>query len=293
MQFSTFKLPKLPNLSFPAPSDDDGSTGTSLLHGDSQAGKSAISLPKMFSSTPSTPSPQSGKNASPFNILTGSSKASSSSASPARAASGFALLSGTGGPSPSTSMKDKMKNAAMSAAEDHGMDPNAAEAAMTFNSPPPFPCCVGMSKKDRIMGFMICFAIGSFCNVLALSSWSSILLGRPAKFAFLYSCGNVCCFGATFFLIGPKRQFKTMTKKSRRVSVAIYLSIILLTLICVFVPWRSSGYGMMGGLIITMLVFTQIAAGFWYTLSYIPYGRAAAVKVLFKAKAKGEKMMGS
>jgi len=50
---------------------------------------------------------------------------------------------------------------------------------------------------------------------------------------------------------------------------------------------------MMGGLIITMLVFTQIAAGFWYTLSYIPYGRAAAVKVLFKAKAKGEKMMGS
>eukprot|EP00971_Amphidinium_carterae_P254917 5060582-Amphidinium_carterae.1 len=26
-----------PNLSFPAPSDDDGSTGTSLLHGDSQA----------------------------------------------------------------------------------------------------------------------------------------------------------------------------------------------------------------------------------------------------------------
>mmetsp|Transcript_32217 Transcript_32217/g.75667 ORF Transcript_32217/g.75667 Transcript_32217/m.75667 type:complete len:316 (+) Transcript_32217:58-1005(+) len=312
MQFSSFKLPKkLPTLSFPASPqvDDDGSTGTSLLRGgDSQASKTSISLPKMFSSgAASTPSPSGETGSSPFNIfssISGSSGAASSTARSGDATresrSGFMLLSGSSGGGGSSggsgsntnlSVKDKMKNAAMSAAEEHGMDPNAAEAAMTFNSPPPFPCCEGMSKKERIIGFLVCFGLGAFFNILALSSWSSILLGKPVKFGFLYSSGNLCCFGATFFLIGPRRQFKTMTKKSRRVSVAIYLSVILLTFICIFIPWASYNMGLVGAGVITLLVFVQIGAGFWYTLSYIPYGRAAALKIVLKAKKKGEKMI--
>ena len=103
-----------------------------------------------------------------------------------------------------------------------------------------------------------------------------LIEGYPVPFAANYTCGNVLALGASMFLCGPKRQFRNMMDERRRVTSITYLSCLASTLACVFIPmpWQ------LRLIILLILLVTQFVASLWYSLSYIPYGRATALRFI-------------
>jgi hypothetical protein len=73
------------------------------------------------------------------------------------------------------------------------------------------------------------------------------------------------------FLCGPKKQFKNMTDKTRLVTTLVYLTFMILTLVCAL-----KFHSMIGTIVCCCI---QDAALFWYTLSYIPFARAAVSRI--------------
>ena len=122
-----------------------------------------------------------------------------------------------------------------------------------------------LSLKQRLIGFVVCFGLGSLFQFMSMGSILGVLLGRPNKFAFLYTCGNIISIFGTFFLIGPKRQLKNMSNPYRRKATIIFISSIILTLISLYIIQSK---------ILTILfVLIQFCAYIWYIMSYIPYGQ--------------------
>ena len=122
-----------------------------------------------------------------------------------------------------------------------------------------------LSLKERLIGFGICFGLGLLFQFMSMGSILGVLLGRPNKFAFLYTCGNLISIFGTFFLVGPKRQFKNMANPYRRKASMIFLSSIVLTFISLYILHSR---------ILTILfVIIQFGSYIYYIMSYIPYGQ--------------------
>ena len=122
-----------------------------------------------------------------------------------------------------------------------------------------------LSLKERLIGFCVCFGLGTLFQFMSFGSMLGVLLGRPNKFAFLYTCGNLISIFGTFFLVGPKRQFKNMMHPYRRKAVAIFLSSIVLTFISLYVLHSRS--------LTVIAIIIQLGAYIWYIATYIPYGQ--------------------
>jgi hypothetical protein len=103
-----------------------------------------------------------------------------------------------------------------------------------------------------------------------------LIEGNPAPFAVNYSAGNILALGASFFLCGPKRQFKNMFDEKRRMTSIVYLSCLGATLGVVFIPLQWA----IKLAVLICLLLTQCGANMWYSLSYIPYGRRTALNVI-------------
>ena len=121
-----------------------------------------------------------------------------------------------------------------------------------------------LSLKQRLIGFVVCFGLGSLFQFMSMGSILGVLLGRPNKFAFLYTCGNLISIFGTFFLIGPARQFKNMVNPYRRRATSIFLSSIVLTFISLYIIQSK--------LLTILFVIIQFCAYIWYIMTYIPYG---------------------
>eukprot|EP00808_Paulinella_micropora_P002812 g75786.t1 len=124
--------------------------------------------------------------------------------------------------------------------------------------------CCELSRQDRLYGFAACFFLGW---VLSFLSWFAIpdLASRPEKFAVLYTSGNLVALCSTLFLWGPCAQLRKMMDPVRRVaSLVMLLALVGCYLAAVFYPeaW-----------LIILLMLLEFCAMFWYSLSYIPYGR--------------------
>ena len=122
-----------------------------------------------------------------------------------------------------------------------------------------------LSLKERLIGFGICFLLGSIFQFLSMGSLGGLLLGHANKFAFLYTCGNIITIFGTFFLIGPARQFKLMTDPIRKNATIIFISSLIMTLVSV--------YCFHSRFLTIIFVLSQFCSYIWYILSYIPYGR--------------------
>lgn len=105
-----------------------------------------------------------------------------------------------------------------------------------------------------------------------------LIEGNPVPFAVNYTVGNTLALCSSTFLCGPKRQFKNMFDKRRKMVSIVYLSCLSSTLLVVFIPlpWALKLAILVG------LLITQCGANVWYSLSYIPYGRKTALKILKK-----------
>jgi Got1/Sft2-like family len=105
-----------------------------------------------------------------------------------------------------------------------------------------------------------------------------LIEGYPVPFAVNYTAGNILSQCASWFLCGPKRQFRNMFDERRKLTATVYLSCMVATLVVVFLPlpWASK----LATLV--LLLLTQCGASFWYSLSYIPFGRRTVKKIIFR-----------
>lgn len=123
-------------------------------------------------------------------------------------------------------------------------------------------CCPDLDYKTRIVGFCITFGIGILCYMFSFP----LIVTTPYFFALVFTTGSICSTMATFFLCGPKRQWKNMMKPYRAVVSLVFLGTIVATVVFGFILSDST-------LVVAILAAAQFCAMVWYALSYIPYGR--------------------
>ncbi|MBW0514002.1 hypothetical protein O181_053717 [Austropuccinia psidii MF-1] len=131
---------------------------------------------------------------------------------------------------------------------------------------------LGLSKKQRLYGFLACLIGGFIVSILG-----SILFvfGNVTSFALLYTLGILISLTGTGFLLGFQRQIKTMFKSVRLVATILFLSCVIMVFISAFVIKSDILV-----LVFAILTFFSYA---WYSLSYIPYARALVSKVVTSA----------
>mmetsp|Transcript_286 Transcript_286/g.407 ORF Transcript_286/g.407 Transcript_286/m.407 type:complete len:89 (+) Transcript_286:111-377(+) len=79
------------------------------------------------------------------------------------------------------------------------------------------------------------------------------------------------------FLCGPKKQFKNMFDKKRKVVTIVYLSTLFTSIVICFITFNQD----IKLAVLVLLLMVQVCASIWYSLSYIPFARRA-VKKCFK-----------
>ena len=99
-----------------------------------------------------------------------------------------------------------------------------------------------------------------------------LIEGYPIPFVVNYTTGNILSLLASMFLCGPQRQYKLMMDEKRKTTAMVYLSCLFFTIIMVFLPIER----VIKLSLLLLLIFVQMCAQVWYTLSYIPLGRRTA-----------------
>ncbi|XP_070589938.1 vesicle transport protein SFT2A [Erythrolamprus reginae] len=125
-----------------------------------------------------------------------------------------------------------------------------------------------LSFDTRVKWFAICFISGILCSLLGTG-----LLWLPnglKLFAVFYTFGNIAALASTCFLMGPLKQLKKMFEPTRLIVTIVMLLSLLLTLFAAF-WWQKKGLAL-------LFCILQFLAMTWYSLSYIPYARDAALK---------------
>ena len=69
-----------------------------------------------------------------------------------------------------------------------------------------------------------------------------------------------------------------MFDEKRRITSIVYLSCLFLTIVIIFIPFGP--YNTVKLVILVVLLLIQFCASVWYTLSYIPYGRRAFIRMV-------------
>eukprot|EP00808_Paulinella_micropora_P005616 g48621.t1 len=133
----------------------------------------------------------------------------------------------------------------------------------------------GMSRTQRLYGFVCCLMLGLLCSALS-SLFVGMILIRPIKFAFPYTLGSLLSIGSTTFLVGPSRQLRTMFDPIRRWASMTYLTSLFATLYFAVIEHS-------GTLTLAMLAI-QFMSFIWYSASYIPYARTVILSCLTRVR---------
>ncbi|KAK0240564.1 Got1/Sft2-like family-domain-containing protein [Armillaria nabsnona] len=128
---------------------------------------------------------------------------------------------------------------------------------------------LGLSRTTRLYGFIGCLVVGF---VLSLLGSILLFIGQLGIFAVLYVMGTIVSLVGTGFLIGFLKQLKLMFKPVRVAATFIFLGSIVLVFIAAFVLDND--------ILCLIFVIIEYLAYTWYTLSYIPYARAAVMKAV-------------
>ena len=125
-------------------------------------------------------------------------------------------------------------------------------------------CCPSLSKKQRIIGFMICLCMGLLCFALA-SMYFPVLIMFARKFALLFSLGSVFTLGSFSFLWGPMNHMKHLFSKERVPFTSVYLATLFGTL--------YFALSLQSTVLTVIAAVGQFLALAWFTISYIPGGQ--------------------
>jgi hypothetical protein len=127
---------------------------------------------------------------------------------------------------------------------------------------------LGLTRTQRLYGFGGCLAIGF---VMSLLGTIMLFVGSLGSFAVLYAIGTIISLIGTGFLLGFGSQLKSMFKPVRVVATIVFLASIGLIFVSAFV--------IKSDIVCIVFVIVEYLAYTWYTLSYIPYARAAVLRV--------------
>jgi hypothetical protein len=136
--------------------------------------------------------------------------------------------------------------------------------------------CPTLTFQQRLIGFASSFGLGYLIAFMSFRFFIRLVEGHPLPFALNYTFGHVLQLLASMFLCGPRRQFRNMFDETRYLTSVVYLSCLGSTLVLIFIPMP----GFLKLLILLSLTMAQFCASTWYSLSYIPYGRRTALRMM-------------
>ncbi|KAL4221810.1 hypothetical protein ACF0H5_020064 [Mactra antiquata] len=164
--------------------------------------------------------------------------------------------------------------------EPSGYDNSSEVANSWFSQAQKDPLCPGLTKKQRILGFVICLLLGTFCFSLACL-YIPLLVLKARKFAMLYSVGSLFIIGSFSMLWGPMNHVKHLLGRERLVFTSVYFGTMFATIY--FSIWVRST------VLTVIFAVMQILALIWYIVSYIPGGQTGLKffsKVFYSAASK-------
>ncbi|ELT94356.1 hypothetical protein CAPTEDRAFT_152187, partial [Capitella teleta] len=142
------------------------------------------------------------------------------------------------------------------------------------------PLLPSLSKKQRVIGFIGCLLMGTFCFSLA-SLYIPFLVLKARKFALLYSLGSLFVISSFALLWGPVHHVKHLLSGPRLPFTAAYFGSMIATIY--FALWVKST------VFTVLFAVVQIAALVWYIVSYIPGGQTGLkffTKIFYVAASK-------
>ncbi|XP_060565793.1 uncharacterized protein LOC132724852 [Ruditapes philippinarum] len=142
-------------------------------------------------------------------------------------------------------------------------DPNEV-ANSWFSQAQKDPLCPGLTKKQRILGFVVCLLMGTFCFCLACL-YIPILVLKARKFAMLYTVGSLFIICSFSMLWGPMNHIKHLLAAERLPFTSVYFGTMFATIY--FSIWVKST------VFTVIFAVIQILALVWYIMSYIPGGQ--------------------
>ena len=156
----------------------------------------------------------------------------------------------------------------------------AKNVAPSFGEPSAFEkCCPKLTFKQRIIGFASCAGLGwllSFVGTMVLIG--GVTAENLNTFVILYVLGNIIVLSGTGFLLGPKKQCTKMWDPTRRYATAFYLIMLILVL--------SLALAKVNIWIVLFCLVVEICAAFWYSISFIPFGRKVFIGCMKRTVCK-------
>jgi len=125
------------------------------------------------------------------------------------------------------------------------------------------PILPALSRKQRILGFMLCLVMGILCMSLA-TLYIPVIVLKARKFAVLFSFGSVFFLSSFSMLWGPTNHLKHLTTIDRLPFSITYLVTLVGTIY--YSVWIKSYF------FTIVFALLQIGALIWYIVSYIPGG---------------------
>ncbi|CAF1313113.1 unnamed protein product [Adineta ricciae] len=125
------------------------------------------------------------------------------------------------------------------------------------------PILPSLTRKQRILGFITCCAIGVLCMAIA-TLYIPVIVIKARKFATLFSFGSVFFLSSFTMLWGPMNHLKHLINIERLPFTMSYLVTLFGTIY--FSVWIQSYF------LTAAFALFQIGALIWYIISYIPGG---------------------
>ncbi|GAA95439.1 uncharacterized protein L969DRAFT_92574 [Mixia osmundae IAM 14324] len=149
------------------------------------------------------------------------------------------------------------------------LDTNALKSSTLFEEGSGSFKFLDLTRQQRLIGFCACLAGG-----FAISLVGAVLFtfGQITSFALLYVIGIVVSLVGTGFLIGFFKQLKLMFKPERIGAALIFLGSIAMVFVSAFILHND--------LLVIIFAIVSYVAYIWYALSYIPYARGMASKIV-------------
>ncbi|TGZ74886.1 hypothetical protein CRM22_000694 [Opisthorchis felineus] len=123
------------------------------------------------------------------------------------------------------------------------------------------------SRRQRLLGFVLCLLAASFCLCLAMAFLP--LIGTPfgiRKYVLLHTLGSILLIGSFSFLWGPWNHLKSMFSRERLAFTLSFLFSLFAGLYAVLV-WHSA-------LCAGLALLVQISLICWQIVDSIPGGQA-------------------
>ena len=121
-----------------------------------------------------------------------------------------------------------------------------------------------LSRKQRILGFVLCLIGGVVCFGMA-SLYLPVLLLKARKFALLFSLGSLFVISSFSFLWGFAEHMKHLFSRERFPFTSVYFTTLFLTI--------YFALGLRSTLLTIISSIFQVLALMWYIISYLPGGQ--------------------